>query len=573
VPARRRPAAALAGACGLVLALVLASCSSGAPDPANADPTATSGGTARAGADPTVVDTTAGPIQGTDDGSVRRYLGVPFAQPPVGRLRFAMPQPPVPWTKVRDATQMGPVCAQVGPDATKPNGSEDCLYLNVYAPSKSTGAGGAPVMVWLHGGGFTVGSPNFTDGSQLANLYGVIVVAPAYRLGPIGFAGLDALAAEDEHHSTGSYGLADQQMALQWVHNNIAAFGGNAGNVTLFGESAGGWSVCAHMVSPRSAGLFQKAIVESGPCNMPLVTPEKSRQQGEQLAEAVGCTAPGLSPTDPPSVDLDCLRAKPVDELLAAIPDDGTFGLHGGTRWSPTIDGWVLDQPIEDAMKDGLAANVPLMIGWNTDEGRLFNGLAYLEPGKPLSVETYREAFRTLTNGDEATAAQIESHYPLINFNNANDAFSQVLGDAALKCPARQVAITLAQQNRKVFVYSFAYANAAETLPIASPNGQLGAYHSAEVQYVFDQPIRMDDPVDRRLALDLSARWARFARTGDPNGAPYASDPAWPRFMGSDDPFGGGQNIVFGPTNTTGVALDFNTCSFWDTLDYRWAQR
>jgi para-nitrobenzyl esterase len=526
--------------------------------------------------DPATVFTNMGPIHGSDDGQVRRFLGVPYAAPPVGALRFTMPRPPTPWTTVRQANQTAPLCAQTGPDTTKPTGQEDCLYLNVFAPSKppaNPGPGGTPVMVWLHGGGFTLGSPNFTDGTQLADLYDVIVVAPAYRLGPIGFAGLESLADEDPHHSTGSYGLADQQLALHWVHDNAVAFGGDPANVTLFGESAGGWSVCAHLVSPRSAGLFSKAIIESGPCSMPLVTPEKSRLQSQQLAQAVGCLTPATTPADADTVDLDCLRAKPVDQLLSAIPDDGIFGLHGGARWSPTIDGWVLDRPIEEAMRAGAAAKVPVLIGWNADEGRLFDGLAYLQPFRAPDVTTYHDAFRTLTSGDELTAARIEQRYPLFYGANPNDAFSGVLGDAALKCPGRSVAVALAQQGQPVYVYSFAYAKATFEIPVNLGDEHLGAFHSAEVQFVFDQPIQMSDPVERRLALEMSARWAQFARTGDPNGAPFEADPSWPAFTGSDDPGNLGSHIVFDTKTTIGAGLDHDACAFWDSLDYSWAKR
>jgi para-nitrobenzyl esterase len=563
-------AAAVLGLVGLLLA----SCTMASSSPAqSADGPAAPA--AHPTADPATVVTLEGELHGIDDGQVRRFLGVPFAQPPTGDLRFTMPRRASPWTGVRDATRSGPLCAQIGPDTSRPAGSEDCLYLNVYVPSKPANvtSGGAPVMVWLHGGGFTLGSPDFTDGTQLANLYGVIVVAPAYRLGPLGFAGLDALAAEDEHHSTGSYGLADQQMALQWVHDNAAAFGGDAANVTLVGESAGGWSVCAHMVSPRSAGLFDKAIVESGPCTMPMNTPARSEQQGVQLANALGCVTPATTSAGTDDADLACLRGKPVEQVLAALPDDGPFGLHGGTRWGPTVDGWMLVKPIDEAMRSGDAANVPLLIGWNTDEGRLFNGLAYLMPFRPVNQATYHDAFRTLTSGDEATAAVIQDHYPLDSFDNGNKAFSQVLGDAALKCPARAVAVTLAAQKRTVFVYSFAYGRAPFTIPIDTPADRDGAFHSAEVQYVFDQPLAIDDPVDRRLALDLSARWARFAKTGDPNGAPYADTPKWPKFTGSDDPAKPGANMVFDEQLSIGSGLDQTTCTMWDYLNYAWAKR
>ncbi|MBI2706571.1 MAG: carboxylesterase family protein [Actinobacteria bacterium] len=507
--------------------------------------------------DPTVVVTDAGPVRGSLAGATRRFSKVPYAAPPVGDLRWRNPRRPEPWTDTKDATVEAPLCAQISIDATTPVGSEDCLYLSVYAPAVP--APNAPTMVWFHGGGFTGGGPQLTDPTQLAERYGAVVISPAYRLGPLGFAAADELAAEDANRSTGSYGFADQQRALEWVRDNAAAFGGDPGNVTIFGESAGGWSACLQLVSPPSAGLFQRAISQSGSCMVPLITPQRSRAQSAAMASAVGCERDGR-------VDIACLRATPVDQILAARPASNVLDLSGGTRWGPTVDGWLLPQQVSDAVRDGNVARVPVIIGWNTDEGRLFNGLTSLTtlaPGRH-DAAAYRDGLLAFTANQPDVAARIEAQYPLGKYRDADEAFSAVLGDAALKCPGRDMAVALAK-DQPVFVYSFAYRGASFPVPI--PDLAPGAFHTAEIQFVFATPLRSNDPVEQQLAGAMAARWVQFASTGGPNGGLLS--PAWPAYDGSPS----ASHLVFDTAVTAGTGLDAEACDFWASLRYEWVQR
>ena len=513
--------------------------------PSTAGPTTTRpASTAHATDDPAVVVTDKGPIKGSVTGGARTFLGVPFAAPPIGARRWTMPVPHDAWTAERDANSPGSLCPQIGFNSTKPGGVEDCLYLNVYAPANAKA--GAPVMVWFHGGGFVLGSPGFTQGTALAERYGAVVVLPAYRIGPLGFLALDELAQEDANRSTGSYGIADQQRALEWVQDNAAAFGGDPANVTIFGESAGGMSVCDHLVSPRSAGLFHRAIVQSGPCAMPLTTIDAGQAQGDAMASALGCTtAPVVA----------CLRTKSPDELLTALPNDGAFGLTGGTRWGPTLDGYVLTGQVKETIASGAFNKVPTVVGWNVDEGKLFNALAFLLPNKALTADGYQAAVTTLLR-DEAKVQQVVARYPASAFPTPGDAFAQAIGDAAIKCPGHTVAVELAAQGVPTWVYSFAYPKATFQVPI--PGYDLGAFHSAEIQFAFGMPLKSDDAAEDTLGDEMSSRWAAFAKTGDPS----TGSPAWPAFDG------GAQHLVFDTVLSTGHDLDKDVCAFWDTIGF-----
>jgi para-nitrobenzyl esterase len=285
-----------------------------------------------------------GPVQGTVSGASRLFFAIPYAAPPVGDLRWKSPAPHAPWTTPVSAIQPGPACGQLDAltsmsfDTTT---SEDCLTLNVWAP-KAASSSPAPVMLWIHGGSFVIGSggsPDY-DGQALSEATGAVVVTINYRLGPLGFLALPALHSEDPAHpSSGMYGIEDQRAAMAWVQKNVAGFGGDPQNVTLFGESAGGISVCTHLISPPSKGLFQRAIIESGACATGLATTETAAQtQGANVAAKLGC-----SPSD-----LACLRGKKVDEVLLALPTSPFETITGGVSWGTVVDGLNLpDDPIK----------------------------------------------------------------------------------------------------------------------------------------------------------------------------------------------------------------------------------
>lgn len=312
--------------------------------------------------DPARVTTASGDLQGAVVGATRVFLGVPYAAPPVGELRWRAPQPHAPWAEPRDATARGPSCPQ--PDFMNGvvAGDEDCLTLNLWAP---VGAARAPVMLWLHGGGYFVnsgGDPGY-DGQRLSEATGSIVVTINYRLGALGFLAHAALADEDPAHLTaGNYGHEDQRAALEWVRDNIAAFGGDPANVTLFGQSAGATSTCLHMLSPRSSDLFQRAIIQSGDCGA-FPKPELE-DQSAQVASALGC--------DVEADVLACLRAKPADEIVWTTID---WGL------GPVVDGWNIVVDPRAALAEGaIASEVPVIMGTTRDEAGFDFGMGFLPP-------------------------------------------------------------------------------------------------------------------------------------------------------------------------------------------------
>ena len=289
-------------------------------------------------ADPTLVNITSGPIQGSIIGTSRQFLGIPYARPPVGDLRWMAPQKPDPWTAVRSAVDFGKRCAQLANPTLQNAASndEDCLYLNVWTPSPAVAK--APVRVWIHGGGNINGSTSepvpflnsglFYTGEFLAESHGVVVVSMNYRLGVFGFFEHPDLVAEG---SSGNQGLLDQQLAMRWVHDNIAKFGGDPGNVTIFGESAGSLDVCFHVAAPTSGGLFQRAISESGGCTTKQQTKAAAQTAGATFATDVGCAGAGA---------LACLRGKATADLM------GTQDVALGKGFGPDVDGQFLpDQP------------------------------------------------------------------------------------------------------------------------------------------------------------------------------------------------------------------------------------
>lgn len=311
------------------------------------------------------VHVSTGPVSGEERDGVHRFQGIPFAAPPVGELRWKPPQPPQPWTEPRACVKFGPACPQQSRDLYGPVGetNEDCLYLNVWTPVPKTGAdtGRRPVMFWIHGGGFLFGSGGKAvyDGAELARRGGVVVVTCNYRLGPLGFLAHPALTAESPHRASGNYGLMDQIAALQWVQRNIEAFGGDPGCVTLFGQSAGGVSVCALMASPLAKGLFHRAIVHSGSAPGNLHDRAAMESLGMEFAKRLG--------TD----DLKAMRAKSADELLeAAKKNTGRVG--EGTLDNLCIDGYVLPESLYKVFAAGRQHNVPLIAGTTKDEDRLF---------------------------------------------------------------------------------------------------------------------------------------------------------------------------------------------------------
>ena len=441
--------------------------------------------------------------------SVRAWLGIPFAAPPAGALRWQAPQPVPPWQGVRASRSAGAQCMQGGRShgsvyyeyaGTQPT-SEDCLYLNVWAPAPERGSR-LPVMVWVYGGGFQQGSaanPVF-DGTALARS-GVVVVTLNYRLGVFGFFAHPELTAESPAHASGNYGLLDQIAALRWVQRNIAAFGGNPDNVTLFGQSAGAASVDLLMGSPPARGLFHRAIAESFGIERRMPTLAGTEARGVQLAGRLG--APGIA----------ALREMPAQRLL-----------DSAGAWWPIVDGDVLHADIYSVFAAGQEAPVPLLTGWNDNEGATFPHATTLAAYQDDVRKHYGEA-----------AAGLLAAYPAQDDATAKQASETLFGEGRLAWGAFAAARLHAQNGFPTYVYHFAHPQplfpGQRFDEIDGPEG-LGTFHSSEYPYIFGTLAvltRAWTAADRVLSAELRGYWVGFAVTGDPNTARL---PDWPRFHG-----------------------------------------
>ncbi|MGB5810816.1 MAG: carboxylesterase family protein, partial [Polyangiales bacterium] len=518
--------------------------------------------------------------------SVHSYRGIPYAAPPIGALRWAPPSTPTPWTDTVDATVQGNVCVQAAFGGLPIPGfspSEDCLFLNVDTPAEGSGL---PVMVWIHGGAFTLGeglqADGGTAGDRIARETGTVVVSMNYRLGQFGFLAHSALSGESPTNASGNYGLLDQTAALEWVQQNIAEFGGDPDNVTIFGESAGAFSVCSHLVSPRSAGLFDKAILQSGSCERPFPGAEAAEAQGDAFADALGCGGE----TDADGV-LDCMRAADADAVLAALPPTPNFGFttttDGTTNWGPVIDGLFMTEQPATSFESGNFTQVPTLIGFTRGEARLFVWLAEIADD-PLAVteENYEALIAFLIGGNATLAAQAVAEYPLDDFSEPAEALAAVATDTIFRCPAKQEATNISAFVPDTYLFQFEYPNARFQLEpflflleAELPAYGLDAFHGADISYVFgydpllevdlmtfEATLRTWSPgsIDERLWLDTIGYFTRFAATGDPNGSgavewlPY--DPDTDEYLILDAPIAAGTNAA-------------PRCrSFWEDTDY-----
>jgi para-nitrobenzyl esterase len=468
-------------------------------------------GSAIAAETPGLVKTAAGVVKGAAENDVMSFKGIPFAAPPVGELRWRAPQPAPSWTGVRMADQFGPACMQHQPrNAVQPiSTSEDCLTLNVWVPAKPQNAK-LPVMVWIFGGAFVSGAGSFPayDGANLAK-ENVIVVTLNYRLGRFGWFGHPALTKENPNGPLGNYGLMDQIAALQWVQQNIAAFGGDVGNVTIFGESAGGMSVNLLMISPAAKGLFHKAITESGLGRTP-ARPLHGEGGKAPSAEALGETlAKSAGVADD---DLKALRAIPADRVLGPPLTDVT---DSGNPL-PIVDGRIVPKNVDEAFAHGEQYKIPFLIGTNDNEASLFPFVAshpesVLGPLPPEARAKIVELYDVDKTGDQSMIA------------------AGLSTDTVFTEPARFLARSMMQAGAPVYLYRFAYV--AEKLR----NEVAGAGHGSEVVYVFNTlgaRFAAANDHDKAVAKQMSAYWVSFARNGDPNGA---DRPNWPRYAAGDD--------------------------------------
>jgi para-nitrobenzyl esterase len=483
------------------------------------------------------VVTTGGAVQGVATPLAREFLGIPYAAPPVAALRWRAPQP-ASWSGVLQANTLPAGCPQPATDFGSASTSEDCLFLNVYAPLAQ--AAPLPVMVWLHGGAFEEGSASQYDGSALVQ-NGVIVVTIDYRLGFLGFLAHPTLDAESAGHASGDYGLMDQQAALRWVRANIAAFGGDPGRVTLFGESAGGQAVFDQLVSPGAAGLFQRAIIESGAYAVQLPSLADADARGVAFATAVGCTS---------RTDASCLRALPVSTLAAA--EAGSSGVGGLTEFEPNVNTATLPlQPLA-AIGVGLLNRVPVLQGSNHDEARLFTATQYDFLGTPLTAAGYGSAVTGLVG---PVAPYAEALYPLAAYPSPDLAYSALFTDVGFSCSARGFD-RLLSLHVPTYAYEFTDEDAARLLLPPDPFMPLGAPHSSELPFLWPNLISPGvtmTPTEQALGVQMRAAWTNFARSGNPNGG-------WPAYGRASDVF---EEFVPGAVGTNRSFAVDHRCGFW----------
>jgi para-nitrobenzyl esterase len=504
------------------------------------------------GGDDLHVTIDSGPVHGGKTGAIRHFVGIPYAAPPIGGNRWRAPQPPAPWTTVRDAIEIGTECPQTFLGSAN---DEDCLFINVWTPSC---AHGLPVMVWLHGGGFIFGSggDKYYDGGVLGG-DGVVVVTLNYRLGALGFLAHPALDSDDPSYPTaGNYGLEDQRAALEWVQRNIHVFGGDPTRVTLFGESAGGFSTCVHYLSTRTHGLFGAAIVESGLCGVDILAPPHAtaESQGVALANKLGCG----TATD--AAALACLRNASVDAVLAATALPPLVGqMPGGQFYQseflpsnvPNVDGYVIAKALRPAFTAGGFEARPLIVGTNRDEGSEFHSSIY---ALAVTDDTQYRAALAIRFGAPNVSA-IVAQYPSASFASPNDALAAVTGDAFFVCPARATARGAAQNGAPVFRYTFEHA-------LENPFEQgLGVFHGSELPFVFgndDFPLGRVGTSGAPLASAMESYWTQFAKVRDPSGGAAL---AWPPYDVATDP-----HLVLDTPIAPGTGLKTALCDFWDAL-------
>ncbi len=460
---------------------------------------------------------------------IHTFKGIPYAAPPVGPRRWQAPQPAQPWQNVRPATQFGPRAMQLplfGDMNFRSNGvSEDCLYLNVWTGAKAASEK-RPVLVYFYGGGFVAGDgsePRY-DGEALAKR-GIVAVTVNYRLGAFGFLAHPELTKESPHHASGNYGLLDQQAALRWVRQNIAAFGGDPAHITIGGESAGSWSVSAQMAAPGSKDLIKGAITESG--SLLGLQPLPTLAQGEETGVAFG-TAVGAA-------SLAALRALPAQQVLEAS------GKPGAPRFSPVVDGYFLPRQPAEIFAAGQQARVPLLVGWNSQE---MTYQMVLGPAAP-TLDNYRAALQKLY-GDRAPEAL--KQYPAASDAEVEPAANNLAGDRFIAYSTWKLADAQLQTGgQPVYRYLYARPRPAMTPEMGNATANLaggvtrgtgaaapappakGAVHSAEIEYALGNlptnKVFAWTPDDYKLSEVMQGYFANFIKTGNPNGPGL---PTWP---------------------------------------------
>lgn len=492
------------------------------------------------------VTTSSGPVTGTVIDGISAWLGLPYAAPPVGKLRWQPPQPVKPWSVTIKANTLASSCAQnadLGVFA-RAGGNEDCLYLNVYRPAAAQVSDKKlPVFVWIHGGALQVGQGGDYDPSKLVKQGKNVVVTLNYRLGVFGF--LSTPVLDSEGHESGNYGLMDQQAALRWVQKNISAFGGDPSDVTISGESSGGNSVMAHIAAPRSAGLFQHVVAMSGAGIMsrhpafgsPLPL-DVARETGTEFAKALGCKPE----------DATCLRELPTKRILDVQP---SFALN-----EFIIDGKTLPVHPADAYKSGKINHVTLINGTTRDEGRFFVALPELLTGEALQESDYSDWIGRQYGS--ALKNRVMAEYPLKNYDNPSEAFASAVTDSMFSCPARALNRTLAD---KIPVYAYEFSDRTAPSYVGPTTFPLLAAHTFELAYLFpgfrggsDVHVSLN-PAQEKLSQEMVSYFS--AMTNMPS-----HEQNWPRYSTQSDNY-----MIFTLPKArmvSGHFSDAHHCTFWD---------
>lgn len=492
-----------------------------------------------------------GLLLGSAQDGVERYLAIPYAQPPLSELRWREPQIPAPsWQGPRDAQHFSSACVQGAKPSIARGSDEDCLYLNVWAP---TAAKALPVMLWIHGGGQMLGSANEPtyDGAALAREQQVVVVSINFRLSYLGFL---AIGSDGENRPLlGNQGFLDQLEALRWVQANIAGFGGDPQRVTVFGESGGGVATCLLLASPQSAGLIQRAIMQSGTCGIQQVmTPQQAEAQAQAFFVKLGC-ADDAQP-------LACARAMSIEQIEArGFQPQSLLAMDTkALAYYPlaVVDGRFLPADPMDLLQSRRRDAIPILIGTTQDEGSLFTGLLDL----PADENSYRKNLATVMPGHGEELADLyawRDHQPI------GLAYSAMFADAMEHCRARRVAALWAEA-QPVYQYLFTEAPSAPLIGLMSLRhhrdaAPIGVFHGAEIPYVFGvngvagHIWRSAQRETRSLTMSY---WANFARNGDPNGTGL---PPWPRYEPAQPRY-----LRLATPVTAADALRATTCAFWD---------
>jgi len=488
------------------------------------------------------VSVSSGPVSGISLGDTTTFKGIPYAAPPVGELRWKLPQVPKPWSEPLHAYSYGSLCLQ--PDANLvlvkgTQGSEDCLTLNIWRPNSNSGS--LPVMFFIHGGGNFLGASNQNvlgrnvyDGSYLAAHGNAVIVTINYRLGPLGFFGHPKLSRESAYGGSGNYGIYDQLQALRWVQANIANFGGDPARVTLFGESAGAIDSLVLIASPLAKGLFSQAIIQSG--FLTEVSQSAGEKLGIDLETSLGC---GQS-----SDTLACMRTKSAEEIVRTqIPNSGG---QFATR-NAIIDGQLLKKPVLETLLSGNFNHIPVIIGTTADEmtvlGPVFGNLPLTQSDLVKTVDA---------KWGEEKGSQILSLYPTpsVDYPFPVDAYEALVGDYFAQCPARRIARALEANGVPVWKYVFTHTSDD---PYLKP---WKAGHTFELPYVFHTLSVVSSFREFDLADEISHYWTSFANHQDPNAS---GAPAWPTNAGMEDRY-----LQLNVTTSAQKQYHAALCDFWD---------